>query len=412
MKVKEPIADTAIKDLINEENKMRKKFNTNIEYSISGEVIMTDFKELDSYLDSTFLPNCINYQKKKKILSPDEPLKYVKLHDIENLNLNEVEMEHVMNYLQRKNISVNGCSTSLNGRFENYNQKYSKLSYKMKYPKPLPKEEQKKLFEEYSKTKDKEIKNKLIEHNMAFVFYLSAKYVCITGIEQEDVESYGFLGLIKAIDNYDSEKGEFSTIASYHITKNIINGIAQLQGFKAGKFYSDYNLARKKVESKRCELLRENLELVDEVVESLIEKKAICEKYREENKTRIMLGHTMLFDDLLEEKLIDDNTLYNQTLDIVENQQLRQTLDSLFDILNDKEKEVIIKRFGFDDGEEKTLDKIGKELNISVEAVRMRQKRALNKIKKSRKMSLLKEFYDNESIDYSYDPKGLVKVKK
>ncbi|MFO3665938.1 SigB/SigF/SigG family RNA polymerase sigma factor [Anaerococcus sp. ENR0831] len=76
------------------------------------------------------------------------------------------------------------------------------------------KEEIKKKFEEYSKTRDKKLRDELIEEHMYIVDILSNKYVG-KGIEKEDLYQVASLGLIYAVDRFDPSKGyEFSSFAT------------------------------------------------------------------------------------------------------------------------------------------------------------------------------------------------------
>ena len=76
------------------------------------------------------------------------------------------------------------------------------------------KEEIKKKFEEYSKTRDKKLRDELIEEHMYIVDILSNKYVG-KGIEKEDLYQVASLGLIYAVERFDPSKGyEFSSFAT------------------------------------------------------------------------------------------------------------------------------------------------------------------------------------------------------
>lgn len=76
------------------------------------------------------------------------------------------------------------------------------------------KKEIKEKFEQFYKTRDKDLRNELIEDHMYIVDILSNKYVG-KGIEKDDLYQVASLGLIYAIDRYDPSKGyEFSSFAT------------------------------------------------------------------------------------------------------------------------------------------------------------------------------------------------------
>ncbi|MCX7845268.1 MAG: sigma-70 family RNA polymerase sigma factor [Dictyoglomaceae bacterium] len=76
------------------------------------------------------------------------------------------------------------------------------------------------LLEEYKKSKDQKILEELVRKNSNLVYYWARKF---TNYNEplEDLVQEGYVGLIKAIENYDPEKGEFSTYASFFIRGEI-----------------------------------------------------------------------------------------------------------------------------------------------------------------------------------------------
>ncbi len=76
------------------------------------------------------------------------------------------------------------------------------------------------LLEEYKKTKNPKILEEIIERNSNLVYYWARKFLNY-GEHIEDLVQEGYIGLIKAIENYDAEKGEFSTYASFFIRGEI-----------------------------------------------------------------------------------------------------------------------------------------------------------------------------------------------
>ena len=71
-------------------------------------------------------------------------------------------------------------------------------------PSPLSKEEEQNTIEEYNSGSIK-AKNKLIEHNLRLVVYIAKKFEN-TGVDLDDLVSIGTIGLIKAVNNFNSEK--------------------------------------------------------------------------------------------------------------------------------------------------------------------------------------------------------------
>lgn len=91
----------------------------------------------------------------------------------------------------------------------------------MKYEKGLNREETKKLFEEYEKTREKSIRNKLIENYLYIPKILSRKYSHKNG-DNEDIFQVACLGLMYAVDRFESGRGfEFDTFATPTIVGEI-----------------------------------------------------------------------------------------------------------------------------------------------------------------------------------------------
>src|SRR6056297_2054244 len=76
---------------------------------------------------------------------------------------------------------------------------------------------------------DKKCRDKLIIHNTRLVMYFANRYNNQTFLTVDDLFQEGILGLIKAVDNYDPDKGKFSTYASWHIRQGITRAIGDTE---------------------------------------------------------------------------------------------------------------------------------------------------------------------------------------
>lgn len=89
------------------------------------------------------------------------------------------------------------------------------------FPPALSPKEEKNLLEEFKKGNVK-AKNKLVEHNLRLVAHIVKKY-CSSAEEQDDLISIGTIGLIKAINSFDENKGiKLATFASKCIENEIL----------------------------------------------------------------------------------------------------------------------------------------------------------------------------------------------
>lgn len=89
-------------------------------------------------------------------------------------------------------------------------------------PGSLSQEESDKLFK-MARQGDKEARNELILHNVKLVMYEVKKRFCFAGFDVEDLVSVGNIGLIKAVETFDKEKGfNFSSYATRCIDNEIL----------------------------------------------------------------------------------------------------------------------------------------------------------------------------------------------
>ena len=206
------------------------------------------------------------------------------------------------------------------------------------FPDPLSKEEEDKYIENMLKG-DKEARNKLIEHNLRLVAHIVKKFESKTS-DNDDLISIGTIGLIKGIDSYNNEKATRITTYAARCIENEI-----LMYFRSNK----------------------------------------------KNQNTVSLNDSIGFDKEGNEiNLID--VLQEKSEDIADTLHTKDNivlLNKYLNLLTDREKEIIIKRYGLMLHEEKTQKEIAKELGISRSYVSRIEKRALTKI--------LKEFIKSQN---------------
>jgi len=197
------------------------------------------------------------------------------------------------------------------------------------FPDPLSKEEEK-IYVENAKLGDKEARNKLIEHNLRLVAHIVKKYDHKTN-EADDLISIGTIGLIKGVDSYSYKHG---TRLTTYAAKCIENEI--LMYYRSDKKNS------------------KNISLNESI------------GYDKD-------GNEITFLDIL--KIPDPD----YASDIQKKDNIKD-LKIYFDVLNPREKEIIIRRYGLNNQEEETQKDIAKNLGISRSYVSRIEKRALTKI--------------------------------
>lgn len=208
------------------------------------------------------------------------------------------------------------------------------------FPEPLSKEEEEKYIESYLKG-SQEARNRLIEHNLRLVAHIVKKYDS-NKEDTDDLISIGTIGLIKGIDSFSNSKG--TKITTY------------------------------------CARCIEN---------------EILMYFRSNNKNlkNVSLNESVGFDKDGNEITILDilKAPKPDYVDEINKKDNIKLLKNYIEVLNDREKEIIIMRYGLNNTEEQTQKKIAKELKISRSYVSRIEKRALTKI--------LREFMKNKSVN-------------
>ena len=199
-----------------------------------------------------------------------------------------------------------------------------------KLPPPLSKEEEEKLVYEFQNNNDINAKNKLIEHNLRLVVFLSKKYEN-TKIDLEDLVSIGTIGLIKGINTYKGDKNiKLATYASRCVDNEIL-------------MYLRKNRKRRMDVS-----LDESLSFDKE-------------------------GHELHLEDILgtEEDIVTKN---------LEENDMRKIMLKEIGKLDKRDKQIMIMRYGLDGSDELTQKEVANILGISQSYISRIEKKVINKI--------------------------------
>ena len=240
---------------------------------------------------------------------------------------------------------------------------------------------------------DKEAKEALINHNLRLVVSVAKRYMG-RGLTLLDLIQEGNVGLIKAVDKYDVSKGfKFSTYATYWIKQAISRAVMdQTRNIRIPAHIIEMMSNIKKTEREFQQIHgREPKEA--EVAAALdIEVKKVKEVYawmKDTTSLDIIVGDD---EDITVGSFIEDESAVPAFAAIEENDRTI-AIKNILDTLNDREKMVIVRRFGIGLDRAETLDEIGKELGLSRERIRQIEAAALRKLRNPRRANLLKEFF-------------------
>jgi RNA polymerase primary sigma factor len=258
---------------------------------------------------------------------------------------------------------------------------------------PLLTPEEEKELAIKAKEGDKEALKKLIEGNLRFVVNVAKNFMG-WGVPLTDLIAAGNLGLIEAAKRFDPDREvKFISYAVWWIRQAIMQTIFQQTGavripVKESLFISK---VRETYERLKEELDREPTieEIAKEVDASVKKVRNALQVVRMPYSLDMPLGKegedlTLL--DVLSKKGTED-----VERNIVE-ESLHKQLNSMLNVLDEREKAIIEHRFGLNGEEPKTLTEVGDILGISRERVRQIEQRALKKLRVLAMKKHLKDF--------------------
>ena len=232
-------------------------------------------------------------------------------------------------------------------------------------------------------------KKKLIESNLRLVVSIANKYKTDT-LDLLDLIQEGNIGLVKAAEKYDLDHGSrFATYAAYYIKSEIQRAIIN-QGRSIR--IPEHMIQQMKRMGKIREELQEKLGRYP-TSEEVARKMKITVKEVDEMRllqqpiksTDSPLSNDEDKDITLQDVIPDPNPLpIDRIIDEALGDQLQDALD--LDILNDREKRILMLRYGTEDEIKHTYKEIGSLIGLSPERIRRIEKEAIRKLNKSPKI--------------------------
>lgn len=256
----------------------------------------------------------------------------------------------------------------------------------------LSREEEIKLAEAAANGSQK-AKDDLVNHNLRLVVSIAKRYMG-RGLTLLDLIQEGNMGLIKAVDKYDVSKGfKFSTYATYWIKQAISRAVMdQARNIRIPVHIIELMSNIKKVERDFQQAHGRKPKEVEVAAALGVEVKKVKEAYtwmKDTTSLDIMVGDD---EDTTVSSFIEDESVVPAFAAIEEN-DCTTAIRNILNTLNDREKMVIVRRFGIGLDRAETLDEIGKELGLSRERIRQIEAAALRKLRNPRRANLLKEFF-------------------
>lgn len=257
----------------------------------------------------------------------------------------------------------------------------------------LTPEEELELGKKIKENKDKEAIDKLITSNLRLVIKVAKKYMGL-GIPLADLIQEGVIGLQIAAEHYDyTLEFKFSTYATYWIRQriaksivdssksirlpaNVINDMAQLNKKKA-EFIEEYG---------REPNFNEIVEMTD------IDPDKLLDIFQVQQGT-ISIDSLIPGDDgdsSISDYVKDTHTITPE--EYSKEMSKKEAILGVLDTLDKREKDILVKRFGLDNGIQKSLDQVGDMMGLTRERVRQIEISALTKLRNPARASVLMEY--------------------
>ena len=240
---------------------------------------------------------------------------------------------------------------------------------------------------------DEEAGRRLAEANLRLVVNIAKRYAG-HGISFLDIIQEGNLGLMKSIEKFNYEKGyKLSTYATWWIRQAISRAIADQSRTIRIPVHMVETINRIVRTSRKM-----TMELGREPSSEEIAKRLDMEESKVVEALRVAMEPVSLESPVGEEEdshlmdFIEDKQM--MPADAATLQILREEMAQAMSVLTEREQKVLRMRFGFDDGNPRTLEEVGREFQVTRERIRQIEGKALRKLRHPSRSKKLRDYLD------------------
>lgn len=254
----------------------------------------------------------------------------------------------------------------------------------------LTKEQEMELATKYQKG-DKMARNKLIAANLRLVVAIAKRYSTRTSLSFDDLVQEGNLGLIRSIETFDPTKGfRFSTYAVYWIKQSISRAILNnSRSIRVPIHMLELKRKYNKAQNDLFEILQRE-PTAEEIAARMSLKVEKVKELETLIKDPISLNSTLNDEDegTLEDLVADPNQ--ERPDEQIDNELRAKAINNILSTLEEREKNIIIARYGLNGTKAKTLDELAVEYKLTKERIRQIEHAALHKLRNPRRLEALK----------------------